>query len=325
MEVNFIRQNSILIGPMLSRAPVPDHRPKGNAASVAPVREGAGEGQVLQHGASLSVSIVTHAPNLQLLASTLHSLARALDHARCTGVIDAAQVLIVDNGPGSEWSGTLVEQAAAFERGVSEANGQVISGHGNLGYGAGHNLAIGRSCTTYHLVLNPDVRLAEDAIAQAVRFLDVHREVGLLAPAVWGCEGERQFLCKRYPSVTDLLVRGFVPRFLRGAFRARLERYEMRDVLASETVLGVPLVSGCFMLLRLDVLRKVGGFSPDYHLYFEDFDLSLRIAEHATIAYVPSVRIMHYGGFAARKGWRHVWMFARAGFAFFQRHGWKWR
>ena len=37
----------------------------------------------------------------------------------------------------------------------------LISGHGNVGYGAGHNLAIKKSLediVDYHLIVNPDVR-----------------------------------------------------------------------------------------------------------------------------------------------------------------------
>jgi hypothetical protein len=41
-------------------------------------------------------------------------------------------------------------------------------------------------------------------------------------------------------------------------------------------------------------------------------------------AYVPAVRIVHHGGRASRKGWRHLVEFARSGLRFFRKHGWKW-
>jgi len=43
-----------------------------------------------------------------------------------------------------------------------------------------------------------------------------------------------------------------------------------------------------------------------------------------TTAYVPTVRIIHYGGGAARKGWRHIDSFVRSGMRFYRKHGWKW-
>jgi hypothetical protein len=67
----------------------------------------------------------------------------------------------------------------------------------------------------------------------------------------------------------------------------------------------------------------VGGFSARYFLYFEDFDLSLRFHRLADIAYVPSVRITHGGGNAARKGGAHQRLFIRSALTFFRTHGWK--
>jgi GT2 family glycosyltransferase len=72
------------------------------------------------------------------------------------------------------------------------------------------------------------------------------------------------------------------------------------------------------------VLKRLGGFDPRYFLYFEDFDLSLRTPQHARIAYVPSVRIVHHGGGAARKGLRHVRLFLTSAIRFFDQHGWTW-
>lgn len=77
------------------------------------------------------------------------------------------------------------------------------------------------------------------------------------------------------------------------------------------------------MLARRQNLVEVGGFSPKYFMYFEDFDLSLRLGRTGRIVYHPGIRIVHEGGRAAKKGWRHIWMFAKSGFTFFNEHGWK--
>ena len=57
------------------------------------------------------------------------------------------------------------------------------------------------------------------------------------------------------------------------------------------------------------------------------FTGSLVVAEFATreaaIAYVPQARIVHHGGDASRKGWRHVAWFVTSAWRFFRRHGWK--
>ena len=110
-------------------------------------------------------------------------------------------------------------------------------------------------------------------------------------------------------------------------FRRRLHRYEMRDLVDAtppRDVFGIPALSGAFMIVRRDAIDRTGGFDPSFFLYFEDYDWSLRLARVTTTAYVPTVRIIHYGGGAARKGWRHVDSFVRSGMRFYRKHGWKW-
>jgi GT2 family glycosyltransferase len=273
---------------------------------------------------SLSVSIVCYSPAFLLLEKVLDCLCASVDHAKKQGCLGRVELWLVDNGPGFCHAEKLQTLLAEGEVGNAFYRAEVKTGHGNVGYGAGHNLAIETSQLQYHLVLNPDVLLAEDSLAAALQFMIAHPEAGLLAPAVVNGEGNRQYLCKRYPTVLDLFLRGFAPSFLRRLFQKRLDHYEMRDLIGNEVVWDVPIISGCFMLFRRSVLRQIGGFSSAYFLYFEDFDISLRTAQVARIAYVPTVRITHFGGQAARKGWRHITMFSRSVMIFFKQHGWKW-
>ena len=158
----------------------------------------------------------------------------------------------------------------------------------------------------------------------AITFMNEHPDCGLVTPTVLSGAGERQFLCKRYPSILVLGLRGFAPDWLKAHFTAPLAHYEMRDRIADELVWDPPIVSGCFMFFRTAVLRELGGFDPRYFLYFEDFDISLRAAKLARIAYLPTVRITHHGGHAARKGFLHLKFFGASAFKFFNRHGWRW-
>lgn len=267
---------------------------------------------------SLTVSMVTYAPRRPVLEPTLHALDAAAALLRAAGRPVTVRLVLVDNGPGPA-DRTLVETLA----GALDMPVQVIGGHGNVGYGVGHNLAIAAGMGDFHLILNPDVEMAADALEQALGFLQAHPEVGLLAPETREADGSLQYLCKRYPSLVDLFLRGFAPAALRRRFAARLARYEMRDRIGCEVVMDPPIVSGCFMLFRAPVLERLGGFDNRFFLYFEDFDLSLRAARLTRIAYVPAVRIVHHGGRAARKGWRHRLRFMRSALTFFRLHGWR--
>ncbi|MEZ5583171.1 MAG: glycosyltransferase [Candidatus Competibacteraceae bacterium] len=277
---------------------------------------------IAERAASLTVSIVTYQPDRRLLRDSIRRLDQAIVYAKRNGVLETAQLFFVDNTPGQR--GLPALQELLSETSVYPDHVELVCGHGNIGYGAGHNLAITRTATHYHLILNPDVWLEESALSEAITFMATHPEVGLLTPAVVDQQGYRQFLCKRYPTVFDLLLRGFAPDLLKRRFNRRLDHYEMRDQIGDNVIWDIPLVSGCFMLFRHPLLTHIQGFSPAYFLYFEDFDISLRAAKHARIVYVPTVRIIHFGGQAARKGWLHITLFFRSAVKFFNHYGWKW-
>jgi GT2 family glycosyltransferase len=274
---------------------------------------------------TLTVSIVTYQPDLALLERCLAALASALQAAQDAGLLRASNVVLVDN-TGSRSTAEAVVALGERRFKDSGVTMNYLHRHANIGYGSAHNLVMHGGNTHYHLVLNPDVELAPDALTEALRFLDANPDVGVLAPAVLAPDGEREFLCKRYPSVLDLALRGFAPVTLRPLFAKRLDRYEMRDAVvgAGAHVSPVPMMSGCFMLVRRKALEATGGFDPRYFLYFEDFDWSVRLNRVTQSAYVPAVRVVHHGGGASRKGLRHLALFTRSAVRFFNKHGWRW-
>ena len=267
----------------------------------------------------LSVSVVVYRPELAELASTLASLGAACEALWAVRRDLPVTLYIVDNGGLPD----VRQELDALQAHRVETS--ILGGHGNIGYGRGHNLAIERAASRYHLVLNPDVDLDREALLRAVEFFEANPEVGLLTPWIGDEQGHQQFLCRRYPTLLDLFVRGFLPGSVRSLFTRRLARYEMRDVINERDIVwDPPIVSGCFMLFRTGVLKKLAGFDARYFLYFEDYDLSLRAHDVARVVYVPAVRVLHHGGGAARKGSAHIRMFMASAYKFFCRFGWKW-
>jgi len=274
---------------------------------------------------SLTVSIVTYRPDAALLERCLASLALAVGAARRDSVLTQVAVALIDNSEDGEIAaeGMRLARERFTDSGVQL---HFLHGHANVGYGVAHNLMLNGTGSDYQLVLNPDVELADDALANAIRWLDANPDVVAAAPAVTRPDGMPDFLCKRYPAVLDLLLRGFAPRVVRRLFRRRLARYELRDVIdpaSNEPVTGVPLLSGCCMLVRRKAIDATGGFDPHFFLYFEDYDWSVRLNRIGKTAYLPAFRVVHHGGGAARKGWKHIGWFARSAFRFYSTHGWR--
>ncbi len=272
--------------------------------------------------ASLSATIVAYRTDTRILESALRSLARAVKEARAAGLLGAVALHIVDNSP-VDARDMAAEAVGAWPAGAGSVS--LVAGHGNVGYGRANNLVLQRLASDVHLVMNPDVELAPGALRAGLEALASHPEIGLVAPAVQGEDGVPQYLCRRYPSVWVLFLRGFAPAALQRRFSGAIERYEMRDLIGDGLLTGVPLASGCFMLMRTALFAKLGGFDPRFFMYFEDYDLSVRAGREATVAYVPEARITHHGGEAARKGVRHIAWFVASAWRFFSRHGWRLR
>lgn len=262
-------------------------------------------------GPLLTVSIVTFKPDLDEMRRTLTSLEAALDGIEP----EKTAVFIIDNSPKDSVSSLLAGRLAGRPL-------RIFQGHGNIGFGKGHNLALAEA-GRFHLILNPDIEMEADAIRKALDFMHAHPDCGLVTPMASWPDGTRQYLCKRFPAAFDLLLRGFAPAFVKRLFDRRLSHYEMRAETSDTVFWDPPIVSGCFMLFRGAHLKDLHGFDPGYLLYFEDFDLSLRSAKRARTAYVPMVKIIHSGGHAARKGLWHIRQFTRSALHFYRTYGLK--
>jgi GT2 family glycosyltransferase len=271
---------------------------------------------------SLSVSLVVYQSDLTLLQQALVSVLDAIAHARAAGCLGAAHIDLIHNAAPSVPFSALVADVSALAR-AAAVDLHLFEGHGNVGYGRGHNLSIHGLTSDLHLVLNPDVLLSTDSLSMGLQYLQTHAEVVGLSPALRDGAGHKQYGCKRYPAVLDFVLRGFAPGCVQALFRRRLAHYEMQDLPEDAPTAGVPIISGCFMLLRTPALQAVGGFDARYFLYFEDFDLSLRMQTQGSLAYLPSMHVVHLGGHSARKGWHHIRLFVRSGILFYNTHGWR--
>ncbi|MEJ5274000.1 MAG: glycosyltransferase, partial [Spirochaetota bacterium] len=128
----------------------------------------------------------------------------------------------------------------------------------NLGFGKAHNIALKRSIEEnipYHLVLNPDVYFEKGVLEELYNFMEANKDVGLVMPKVLYPDGDIQYLCKLLPTPFDLFGR----RFLNfGPFKKIVEKrneiYELRFT-GYNKIMEVPYLSGCFMFIRMEVLK----------------------------------------------------------------------
>jgi GT2 family glycosyltransferase len=254
--------------------------------------------------ASLGISCVTFNLDKSVFSATIKSLALACAYAKEKNKLAHTHLYLIDNGPTKENHCDLLAIQNSFSHCFDKVT--LLTGHGNPGYGGGNNLALKQTNCRYHLVLNPDVLMAEDNLSVALDYMNSNEGVGLLAPDAVDESGERQYLAKRMPSFWVLFGRAFNAKFLRTHIADKLYRYEYRDLIPAQQPVDIELASGCYMFLRTNAAQQVGGFDPGYFMYFEDFDLSRRIAKVSRVVHHPELKIVHYGGGAGRKGFLHL-------------------
>jgi GT2 family glycosyltransferase len=276
---------------------------------------------------SLAVSIVIYRSEPEWLLRTLNGVVSALRHSHAHATLSHSEVWLVDNDPEKmvfDHSTLRTMLDDVFHQSGIAINAALIAADHNLGFGSANNLALQNASTDYVLVLNPDVVLAEDAISNALMYLNANTNCGMVAPVATSPDGTPLYLVKDTPRILTLLARGFGQKWLKRLMNKRLYQYDQLHIPYDAAQENCRIVSGCCMFMRGELFQRVGGFDESFFLYFEDFDLSARLANHARIDRVPNVRIVHAGGNAARKGSRHIWLFLRSALRFFNKHGWRW-
>ncbi len=199
---------------------------------------------------------------------------------------------------------------------------EYIFNNANLGYGAGHNIAMQKSIQNgipYHLVLNPDVYFEKGIIENIFSYMQKNKDVGHLMPKVLYPNGDLQYLCRLLPTPFDLFARRFIP--IKSLIRKINNRYEL-TFFDCKHVEEIPFLSGCFMFLRTETLKKSGLFDDSFFMYMEDADLTRRIGDVAKTVVYPNVTIYHEYQRGAHKSKRLLWIFIRSVFIYFNQYGW---
>ncbi len=275
---------------------------------------------------TLSFSIVIYDACREDIECFFTSLIKSICHTNQSYKRVNAVILLIDNSPQAENRSMLEKIKENVEATLTEAQVDVISGHGNIGFGAGHNLCIERIESNFHFVLNSDLLFEQDVVTQALDYLGhgKNSETVLVAPKLTNFDGSIQYGIKSYPSLMVLMLRLIGSDFLSKLFETQLYRYEERAKVALEQEAPAQIISGCFMLFRTSAFKALGGFDERFFLYFEDFDLSLRAHNFGNVVYNPKLSVAHFGGGAGKKGWKHINLFIRSAAIFFRKHGWKW-
>ena len=196
-----------------------------------------------------------------------------------------------------------------------------IFNNANLGYGAGHNIAIRKSIkdgVEFHLVLNPDLYFDGKVLTELYEYIKVHNDVGNIMPKILYPNGDNQYLAKLLPTPLDWILRRFLPvnftKEITNKFELRYTNYD--------EIMNVPFLSGCFMFFRVNALKQVGLFDENIFMYMEDVDINRRIHAQYKTLYYPSVSVYHEYERGSHKSWKLLRISIESSVKYFNKWGW---
>ncbi len=186
------------------------------------------------------------------------------------------RVLVVDNGSSDD---SVARLRARFGDAI-----EILATGANRYYAGGMNAGIERAMALHAdliLLLNNDTVVAPDAVPWLVAAAEAHPGAGILAPAVcflaerardWSL-GSRCAAWRPFPAEVG---RGAVDR---GQYTAPMR---------------VDFVTGCAMLVRREVVERIGLLDESYRFYYEDADYCARArAAGFGLLVEPRARIYH--------------------------------
>ncbi len=203
------------------------------------------------------------------------------------------EIFLIDNNSSD---GTVEHLNKKFQ---NRENLKIIGNIENKGFAAGNNQVLNDVNGEFVLFLNPDTELSEkNTLAKLVDFMRKMQNVGVCGPRLIFGNGHIQYSVGKKPTLyTTLLEIFLIPRFLPFLFKSyRYKDLDLQDIKA------VDWVSGASLMIRHDLLNKLGGFDESLLMYAEDVDLCLRAQSLGyEIIFNPVSTVIHYEGQSSRK------------------------
>jgi GT2 family glycosyltransferase/tRNA A-37 threonylcarbamoyl transferase component Bud32 len=200
----------------------------------------------------------------------------------CLASIPAGlEVVVVDNGSKDGSPDAIAEKFPRV---------RLIRNAVNRGFAAAVNQAMDAARGRYFLLLNSDARLSPEAVDLLRAHLDAHPDVGMIAPQLLHEDGRKQHSFDNFPSLATVFLNKSLLRLLApGKFPSKRQEFaEPRDV---ESVIGA-----C-MMVRRELVEKIGPLDEAYFLFLEETDWCLRAWRAGyRVVFLPAAKVTHLQG-----------------------------
>jgi len=202
----------------------------------------------------------------------------------------------------------------------SHQNLRIIFNQENAGFAKANNQGLRAAQGKYVLFMNPDMELVENTPRILFHYLEARPGISACAVQLQYGDGHRQPNIKRDPTLlSQLWILYKLHHFFRPPF---LKKYLAKDFEYSREQ-EVEQVMGAFIFARREIMQKIGGWSEDYFIWWEDIDLCKRLRQLGEkIVYAPVSRVIHYEGrsFAQQLSFSKQRRFNRGMLAYFKKY-----
>ena len=165
---------------------------------------------------------------------------------------------------------------------------KVVANFNNIGFPKAINIGLRQSRGDYILLLNPDTRIPKDFFVKALDFARSHPDMGVMGPKFTDPDGTPQGSV--FPNIT-------VPSVFKENW---LGKKGLNDKYTPNSTGEVFSLSGACMFFPRQILTKVGYFTEEVFMYYEDRDFCRRIKSAGLKVYFNSeITIIHEHGKAS--------------------------
>jgi len=182
-----------------------------------------------------------------------------------------------------------------------------------VSFSASNNLGIQKASGEYILIMNPDIIFTEPVLDKLCSILKAEPSIGGITPALTGIDGkfQRNYF-QRYPTIRQFIYFQSVLAKLFNSSAKRMNKYlENQDIdISTGKMYFTEQIPCAFLMTTRSTLNNIGLMDENFILFYEDVDLSYRIAAAKKLAVDTSLKITHLGGssFKSDDNW---WMFGR--------------
>jgi len=164
----------------------------------------------------------------------------------------------------------------------------------NLGFAKANNIGIEKAQGRYVCLVNSDVKALDGVLDKMLAYMDSHSEIGALAPKTFGGDMQMQKNCREFPTLRNI----FCQEFFLDVLFPTVFAFRGREMLHfdHEAEMEIEVLSGCFLMVRREVIAQVGPLDEQFFFYSEDVDWCKRIHDAGwKLVHYPCAETIHFG------------------------------